>query len=214
MNRDVSFSRQKWVRVALTAPLRRGVRFLDWAVRRGMGIQTVLTDADFLFRLAVRPAPYTHCLRDGTLVQAGEPVLELHFWNEHLPPMPPDGPDLAWALAMYRGLRRSLFRFSAWLAQGPRYPECRALYGRALLHWGHRRGAPFLERLGFEVVPVPRPTTWRGRMGRFFVTMYTGWLIWAFNPGSARPHSAWQKDVVDIWMSRRRLQELYPPDRE
>ncbi len=182
---------------------------LDAIVRRASGIRALENNPDCMFRIALKPSPHAHRLADGTLVQRGDPVIELHLWNEHIPPMPQEGPDLAWARTFYTRFRHSLLTLARHMEEDPELKRALAAYGRVFVHLGHRDPtALLLRRLGFEFYRVPDPTTVWGRIGRFFVTMYAGWLIWAYNPGSLSAVSIWEKDLLEVWMSRRHLVTL------
>ena len=76
--------------------MRALMRRIDAWMLRVLGIFEFSDDPECVLRLQITRAPHTLCL-NGRVVNAGEPVLELHLWNEHIPPLPPSGPDLAWA---------------------------------------------------------------------------------------------------------------------
>lgn len=190
-------------------PLRWCVFALDAMVRRASTYRELDNNPDFLFRIQYRRSPHAHRFADGTQVNVGDPIIEIHLWNEHIPPMPETGPDLAWAQAFYRRFRNSLRVLAQHVATSPDLREVRAVHGRIFVDLGGRDPATLmLRRLGFEFERVPEPDTIWGRIGRFFVTMYAGWLIWAYNPGSLKTASIWQKDLIDVWMSRARLLQL------
>jgi hypothetical protein len=53
-------------------------------------------------------------LSDGIRRRQGDPVIHLHFWNEHLPAMP-EGPSTGWANLMKRRMRHSLTTLAGYL---------------------------------------------------------------------------------------------------
>ncbi len=89
-------------------PGKAAVRFLDFILRRFMGIEEYCRRPDCLFRIALVRCPEEVRLADGTLVPLGDPVGDLHYWNEHMPSLADGKPALAWALAADRKVRRSL----------------------------------------------------------------------------------------------------------
>ncbi len=191
-------------------PVRWALFALDAIIRWAAGVQPLADDPQCLFRIAVKSSPRRHRLTDGTEIRAGDRVIELHLWNEHIPRMPAEGPDLQWARAFYNRFRYSLHLLAQRMETDPILKESVAIYGRLFVHLGHRQPeAVLIRRLGFEFRRVPEPTSLPGRIGRFFVTLYAGWLAWAYNPGSLRVRDIWEKDLVEVWMSRRRLLVLH-----
>ena len=83
------------------------VRALDTVLRWVYGVFEFCDDEACLLRLRVTRAPHAIPLPDGE-VPAGAPVLEPHLWNEHMPPIPQEGADVAWAVRTYRMLVDSL----------------------------------------------------------------------------------------------------------
>ncbi len=193
----------------LPATLRGAVRGLDRLLRRLYRIEPFTDDPECIFRIAFRPSPVARTLADGTVVRPGDPLLELHFWNEHLPPMGPAGPDLAWGQAFTARLRRSLALLARFSTTDPRAREVVAAYGRLLLPWGDRDPQRLLlHRLGFTFVPLPPPRTPWARIATSLIKGYTWALIWTYNPGSLAPRSFGRDRLVEVWISRRRLEAL------
>jgi ceramide glucosyltransferase len=82
----------------------RTVRSLDGLLRRWYHIYEFSNREACLLRLAIRTSDADVMLSDGTCIQRGDPLGELHFWNEHVPSIPKAGPDLAWGLTFQRRL--------------------------------------------------------------------------------------------------------------
>ena len=191
-------------------PLRWCVLLLDALLRRASHYIELADHPDCLFRFQVKPSPRGRVLADGTQVMPGDPIIQLHLWNEHIPPMPEEGPDLAWAQTFYRRLRKSLRLLAQHVTTSSQLGEVKALYGRIFVDLGGRDPAVLmLRRLGFEFERVPDPVSMWARVERFFVTLYAGWLVWAYNPGSLKTKSIWEKDLVEVWMSRTRLLAMH-----
>ncbi len=194
-------------------PFRQVVFLLDAVLRRGYGILEFTQDPACIFRIERRPARRARTFTDGTVLRPGDPILVLHFWNDHLPQMPPSGPDLRWAVAFHRRLRHSLRLLARYLEENPAR-EARALYGRLFLALDAPAQARALERLGFEVDLVPPPAGLAGRLGAFLVRGYTHLLAWAYNPGSVRAAPVWRRPMLEVWMSRSTLARLYAGQEE
>src|SRR3972149_7778309 len=108
------------------------MRFLVWKldelVRRCSRVFEFNQDADCLLRLQVARAPHTLRLPDLT-VEANDPVLLIHLWNERLPRTSPGGADLAWARRTLRLFRRSLYLVADYMQDDRQLSDVRAVGG-------------------------------------------------------------------------------------
>ena len=84
------------------------VHQLDPMLRRAHRVQEFTQDPQCVLRVALGFSNRDLQLSDGTWIRRGDPIVELHLWNERIPRMPPEGPDLAWSLRFYRRLVASL----------------------------------------------------------------------------------------------------------
>jgi hypothetical protein len=120
----------------------------------------------------------------GRRIAAGAPILQLHLSNEHLPPVPRDGPNLAWAAGLGRRMIRSLKKLARLLETDPAFAAIRALAGVTVLV---RDDAGSIHRLflrlGFSVLPYRNRL---GGFGEFWENFYSWWVMWAYNPPSLR----------------------------
>jgi hypothetical protein len=147
-------------------------------------MRSLLLPLEAAFRLATRSRPLTGSrgtfllsvhphrgsamrLRDGTVVRRGDPVAEIHFWNQRIAAYAAHGArELTWALL--RDLRADLATLAAALGELPAGRRPLAVYGVTPLAEG-------AVRLGFETRPLPRGASrlalswWQGRiLGRAF----------------------------------------------
>ncbi len=186
---------------------RGAVRRFDAFVRRRQGIWEFTQDERCIFRLGWGRAPYSIYLADGTAVLRGDPLLELHLWNERLPPMPPGGPDVAWAVRFVRLWRHSLELLAAYWRQDAACVGVAALHGVFALPGG--QGVTMQERtlrtLGFDVVRPPR-TPWR-IFADFWENLYNWAILWTYNPGSLQVRRLLRLERCHLWMPRGRLLE-------
>lgn len=195
-----------WLGAAAAAAARVAIRGLDALLRRIYGIHAFTDDPKCLFRVAFRRSPYDRTLSDGTRVRRGDPIVELHFWNERLPRMGPHGPDATWALRFAARLRHSLRLLAEYLATDPRARDVVAVYGYTYLTWDERDPQQLLlRRLGFTFFVHPPPRTPWGWVIRFFTQGYTWALVWTYNPTSLRARAFFRERLVEIWMSRQQL---------
>ena len=178
--------------------MRPVIRAFDAWLRRAEGVFEFTDDPACVLRLQVARAPHDLGLGDRC-VRAGEPVLVLHLWNEHLPPLPAAGPDLAWARRAQRLFVTSLRVAADCARRDPHLARARAVGGITpmLSHDDRAAGARVIERLGFTVSPFHHPL---GRFGEFWENFYSWWLMWAFSPASLRSRTFRGMQRVEMWM--------------
>ncbi len=178
----------------MRAVIRGFDRFLRWA----RGVFEFCDDPECILRLRLTRTPHELHLPGG-IVGKGEPMLELHLWNEHLPLPPAGAPDLAWAVRIGRMWVQSLHRVGRYMRDDPRVSGVRVIGGVTVLLFfgGHSGGVRLMERSGFTVVPHRNPL---GRFGEFWQNVYAWGLMWAFNPASVRGRRLVHLRQAEIWM--------------
>ena len=188
--------------------MRAIVRRFDGLLRRAEGVFEFCDQADCILRLQERGAAHALSLPDGSLVRKGDPVLFLHLWNERIPPIPVDGPDLIWA-ARFRHLLIGSYRLTArWLVAQPDLGQVRAVGGvTVLLYGGETQGAlRLIQRLGFQVMPYRNPL---GRFGELWENLYTWAIMWTFNTVSLRHRRLLRIRRTEVWMSTAEFMRRY-----
>ncbi|MGA2112194.1 MAG: hypothetical protein ABSG98_08610 [Anaerolineales bacterium] len=187
--------------------MRRAIRAFDRWLSDLEGVFLFSQDPQGLIRLR-----WAHVDRDIPLVEGRVPrgtrILELHLWNDHLPPMPEEGPDLAWAAKLGRRFVGSLRRLARELRTNPAYADVPAVRGTTVLlnPADPSGGESLMVRLGFATRPVPR-SLWG--FGDFWENFYSWWLMWAYNEEALRGRGMLRLRRVDIWISRERLIAMY-----
>ena len=141
------------------------VRGLDAFLRSRSGIFPYADREDCLLQIQISRAPRLLVFPDLE-IEADEPVLLLHLWNDHLPQLPPDGPDLIWASRARHLFLKSLAGVAEKIRSDASLATIRAVGGRTSLFApdGRSGGARLLRRLGFTVIPCQHGT-W-GASGR------------------------------------------------
>lgn len=182
------------------------VKGVDSLLRHHQGIRDFTDDPDCVFRTSVAKSHETLRLSDGTVIAEGDPLVELHFWNEHLPPMPPHGPTPGWARKFARQTAKSLFLLERHLEADPAYDDVPAVTG--LSPFGSRLGEAQVvrtcKRFGFELVE-PEPD---GRMHMVLDSMLLWGLGWAFNRPALRGKGL-LRHRYSLWISRAALHARY-----
>jgi YkoP domain len=180
--------------------LRVLIRSFDAFLRWLLGIVPLSGDPACLLRVRVTHAAQAASLPGG-LVPAGAEVLELHLWNERVPPMPYSGPDLAWARRTQRMFLGSLREAARQLGENPGMAEVQAVTGTTVLIFGADGvvRSKLMQGLGFSVFPVRSPL---GRFGEFWENSYTRALMWAYNPPSVKNLRVFGMRRDEFWMTR------------
>ncbi len=177
---------------------------IDRWLRRRLAIYEFTDDARCLFRIAWEKADREVLISDGTRIAPGEPLVEVHLWNEHLPLLPNRGNDLAWAARAARLTEHSLRLLAAHVQTDPALRDIRAVHGRMALPAPNAGESSFAlaRRLGFDVRPSDGGAAARFR--KFWNNVHLWLLIWVFNPGRfrSRRHKVLKWSWFDLWMSR------------
>lgn len=190
--------------------LGRAVRGVESLLRLRNGIAEFTEDEECLFRVSCGRAGRAVLLSDGTAIAEGEPVMELHFWNEHLPLMPSAGPSAGWAIRLKRRMRASLIAVAAYLEHEHEFDGVKALHGAP--PFGSRLGAVQMartaHRFGFDVIEAGASCEWRQRLHLVFDSLLLWGLAYAFNPGGLKTKGL-LRHRHQLWISRRKLLSRY-----
>jgi hypothetical protein len=120
----------------------------------------------------------------GHRIPAGSPILQIHLFNEHIPPIPERGVNLAWAVRIQRPLIASFRKLAHLLKTDPAYAAIRAISGVTVIV---RDDAGLIHRLfarlGFSILPYENRLA---RFGEFWENFYSWWVMWAYNQPSLR----------------------------
>lgn len=183
--------------------------FLRWVYRE----EEFSKDRRCIFRISLKRSKIDLSLSDGTTIKKGDPIVELHYWNEHMLPIPPEGPDVSWGIKMYKQLLFTLVELDRFISEDPRFMNVKAFTGRTTL-MSHNAEDGLLKRLGFEFIQSSWPLKGGPFMrnirsfGALLENCYWWVLVWAFNPGSLKGKRF--KDLLrcDVWISRRKIEEF------
>ncbi len=182
-------------------------RLVDAAMRARLRLVEPWQDEEALFRVRLSRAAHAVALPDAT-IRAGDPVVELHLWNEHVPPMAPKGPDLAWAKAFERRATASLKALAALLPSDTRFSPARALRGVSSA-FSPSRGTgtrKLLERIGFTAIAVDSA---RGSTAALLDGVYAWYLLRAFAARAPSLGRVLRLPRAELWMSMATLVRRY-----
>jgi hypothetical protein len=189
---------------------RKLVFAIDSIQRRRHHVYEFDPDPNCILRLSQGRSLEDRTLSDGTVVRRGDPILEIHFWNEHIPLMGRSGADLGWGLEFYSCARRSLQSLALHIACRPELEEFVAVCGETSLaaSVGWRRYGEFLHRFGFDFIPVPT-TASTNRRACFWESLHVWIIIWVLNPNSLKGRSLITAERCEMWISRSELLRRY-----
>lgn len=160
---------------------------LDGWLRRRQGIYEFTNHRRCLFRAEIGRSDGALTLKDGTRLEPGDPILILHLWNEHIPPMGLGGPTVAWARQISRAAHISLRELARHLQQYSELDDVVAVCGD--MHLGSSRQAEqfirLVNRYGFETVDEGAAQT-SGTLHRIGKSILILLLVAATNPVALR----------------------------
>ncbi len=185
---------------------RRGVRLIDRALQRRLQLSLISDDPACILRIAPGVSARAVTLRDGARIARGEPILELHFWNERLPALPPGGATLAWAVDVARRAQYSLRLLADYIEREPKFNSIRAVHAEmGFLEGEHLPEMGVLvEHLGFEFLAGQAPG-WRFWKYAYWENLFSWWLMWTFNPTSLTGKHFAKMARSELWLSRATL---------
>jgi len=67
------------------------VRGVDAILRHRQGIEEFTDDRHCIFRISTETAGRAAILSDGAAIRPGDPLVQIHYWNEHMPVLPENG---------------------------------------------------------------------------------------------------------------------------
>jgi hypothetical protein len=150
-------------------------------------------------------APRAVRLADGTTVDKGEAIAQMHFWNEHLPRS--TGGVTSAVLAV---TRESLEELASRMQQMPNFREARAIYGEMGFLPESRlpQFQRILEGLGLELVPGDRPGL-NPFCRAFWRNTVSWWYLRKFNVAASKQLRVQQIRRCEVWISREQLLARY-----
>jgi hypothetical protein len=187
--------------------MRTIIRRFDGFLRRQYGVYEFTADPACLLRLQDSRTEHSITLPEGDFPGGTQAVI-LHLWNEHTPPLPAGGADLAYARGLLRSLICSYQMVARHLKTSAKLREAELIGGVTVLApLGEADGGTsMLRHFGFTVLPYHSPL---GRFGEFWENFYTWGLMWAFNPASLRWQTLGGLRRSEFWMPKRDFLEKF-----
>lgn len=193
-----------WAQRSAGAAARQAVLGLDRRLRKSERITEFTDDPKCVLRVSPGAVPRDIVLSDGP-VPVGARLLDLHLWNEHMPPMPASGPSMAWSARALRRVVHSFGLLAEALTGDGAFADVRVV--RARLAWARLGRSAVYERLG-ERLGLEEAGDERAEVGRqvhdALENLWLAALDWTFNP-AVQPRLRLMRAREELWISRRKL---------
>ncbi len=190
--------------------LAQAVFGLDNVLRHRRGVFEYTAEAECILRAELARLEHEVDLPDGTTLPAGELVVRLHLWNEHIPALPREGATLNWARRMNRSLDASLCRLAAFMHDEPGFDSVVAVHSELTFGTNAQMGQllRICRRYDFLPAPPPAPQTPMWRLHRQGENMLIAFLVLARNPRAFRLDCL-RRDRADVYLPRKALDARY-----
>lgn len=187
--------------------MRATVRLIDYLLRRSGGLFEFSDNADCVLRIQLGKASHDVTIGSEKILK-GETVLAIHIWNEHIPILPKEGANLAWALVLRRRVNYSFREMAKVMQHDSRFSQVKAVWGTSSLFsfTDHIGGVRMMQHLGFTVLPYYNPL---GRFGLFWENLFSWWLMWAYNYPSISTRHFKKLQRTEIWITKSEFLKRY-----
>jgi len=205
-------SARQSVRSRYSHPWLAGMIFaLDARLRRHQAVVEYSSHPSCIFRLGIARLRRTLTLRDGTRLRAGQRMIQLHFWSEHIPPVPQEGATISWARRMQKSISTSLRELARYLESRPDLHDVRVVCGdvpSAASEAQCQQIEHIMAYYGFETVMESDQLPVRERMHRFGENILISLTVFAQNAPALRTDTL-MRVRVPIYLSRRNLERKF-----
>lgn len=183
---------------------------LDARLRHRHHVLEYSSHPSCIFRLDIAPSARARALCDGTVAPVGARIVRLHFWNEHIPPIPQSGATIGWAREMQQAIALSLRELARYLSS--RRDLSDVCMVSADVPCGTEAQSAQVARImayfGFETISENQQLTSSQRVHRFAENFLISLIVFVQNSNSLRPDSL-SRSRVPIYISRRALQKRF-----
>jgi len=180
------------------------VSIIDKTLRARQEIFEYSNCRNCIFRIQLAVAADDIALSDGTHLRAGSRLINLHLWNEHVPPFPSRGPTLAWARRMSHDLELSLEELAAFVASSPALDGVAAIGGQMMFGSTEQTElvAHVAERFGFvRAVDPPSRHSIAERLHLLGENILISMIVISHNPAAFRT-DCFSRERVPVYIQR------------
>jgi hypothetical protein len=183
---------------------------LDTRLRRRLAVVEYTAHPSCIFRLGIAYSQRALTLRDGTRLEAGDRVAELHFWSERVPPIPPNGTTIRWAREAQQSITTSLSQLAQYLSSQPELRDIDVIC--ASVPSGTKAQSQQVARImayfGFEAFTEHEQLSVGERIHRFGENILISLTVLAHNATALRLDTL-SRVRVPIYLSRRTLEQRF-----
>jgi hypothetical protein len=190
--------------------LAKAIFALDTRLRRRLAVVEYTVHPSCIFRLGIARSRRALTLRDGTRLQAGDRVVELHFWNEHIPPIPPNGTTIRWAREAQKAIAISLRQLAHYLSSQPELSAINVICADVPsgTKAQSQQVARIMSHFGFEAFTEHERLSISERVHRFGENILISLIVLAQNAAALR-FDTLSRVRVPIYLSRRTLEQRF-----
>ncbi len=183
---------------------------LDERLRERHAVFEYTSHPSCILRMQIGSLDHDVYLSDGTAARAGERLIELHLWTEQIPPMPEEGPSIAWARRMNAGMIIALQELAQFLRRRPEVDDILVLRAKTPFTGpqGIAQSVRLMRGYGFEPVPEAAPLTLRDRAHRLGENVLITLMVFAHNRPALRADTL-KRERAPLFMSRATLERRY-----
>jgi YkoP domain len=183
---------------------------LDGRLRRHYAVVEYTAHPLCVFRLEIARSRRELALCDGTRLRAGQRIAQLHFWNEHVPPVPQNGTTIGWARQMQQGIAISLRELAHYLSSRPDLRDILVIGAEApsATRAQSQQLARVMAYYGFEAITGHERLPIGERMHRFGENILISLTVFAQNAGALRLDTL-GRVRLPIFLSRRALEQRF-----
>jgi hypothetical protein len=186
--------------------LARAVYGLDGRLRRRLSVFEYTTNPSCVFRARITTLSHPVLLMDGTRIEPGLRILDLHMWNEQVAVLPRDH-SLSLARRLSRCFDLSLRELAAYVDRRPELADVAWVRGDlAFGPAGH--GVGLASRCGFVAASPRTRMSLLGLLHRFGENILILMFILAGDAHALRPGRLWRART-EVFMSRATLENRY-----
>jgi hypothetical protein len=185
--------------------LRVSVTQMDHALRVRLRIFEFTQEQGCILRASLTHAKYPVVLPSGERINHGDPILELHFWNERLTSILEGYSLVGRGVRLRFALHDSLVQLATFLATQDGMQNVKALYARFARSAGKSAlvRAPF----GFQIVSTDRSLA--VSIHDILENVLINALCWVFGPPNQQHFVALKR--IEMWFPTAEFLDLYRP---
>jgi hypothetical protein len=152
----------------------------DAILRQRLHVVEYSTDPSCIFRLNITRAERPFILADRTQIRCGDRIVNLHLWNEQIPPVPTTGPTLAWGRTFGGRLEFSIRELARYFARHPEMNDIAAIGANAAQGTREQR-TNIMRRFGFAPLLKGESPRVEAALHRFGENILISVMVWAQN---------------------------------